>query len=454
MTIDMRERLREASSTIETSRPLLDAARTSGRRRLARRRVTIASVTIAAVAVGAALVPGQWNRLTNVIPTSGASDPLGVYWRDTPTGDLALDSSFTSAALSAWTNGLSTAPDADRGVFDDLRGSAVVVWAGMTPAGPAAVVAQRAYLHRHANIALDHEGIQTLLGFVGPGTNDKPTLFSDSYAAPGSTAGRQVGGSVTADNRTFVILETDEALAVSRHWLYSDNGTRRDWAPIKFHDGAASVSVDGAATADDLRFAQLPFGGFDDIRFVSVAGTMQSTLIGSGEGALTWPFEKVIPLNGSQTWPTTGDAASDLDAIAAVVQPLLESRVANGSFSSGGTSFKIAGQLPDSHHVAVVQFQIDSDPVHVWAVITDSTGRNPQLIHGGVADPSAALPVHIRLPDGQGWVVAAYGSTLRYRVAGGQWVDVGSDAALLPAGATDVEVSTKSGLRTTVSLAG
>jgi hypothetical protein len=69
-----------------------------------------------------------------------------------------------------------------------------------------------------------------------------------------------------------------------------------------------------------------------------------------------------------------------------------------------------------------------------------------------VLNHSEALPVRLRVPDGQGWVVAHYGAQLQYRAsADGAWQDAGSDAALLPDNAAQVQV-TKNGNATVVNL--
>ncbi|WP_162788463.1 hypothetical protein [Amycolatopsis albispora] len=54
-------------------------------------------------------------------------------------------------------------------------------------------------------------------------------------------------------------------------------------------------------------------------------------------------------------------------------------------------------------------------------------------------DPAAALPVRLRLPDGQGWVVAAKGARLDYRTGEAREGDF-ADAALIPDAATQVQI--------------
>jgi hypothetical protein len=57
----------------------------------------------------------------------------------------------------------------------------------------------------------------------------------------------------------------------------------------------------------------------------------------------------------------------------------------------------------------------------------------------------------MKLPDGQGWVVADRGATLRQRTGDGPWQAAGRDAALLPAAANEVEV-TRPGMSPVASL--
>jgi hypothetical protein len=48
------------------------------------------------------------------------------------------------------------------------------------------------------------------------------------------------------------------------------------------------------------------------------------------------------------------------------------------------------------------------------------------------------VPVRVRLSDGQGWLVSARGAALSYRIGPAARVEAGTDAALLPAGVTQV----------------
>ncbi|BCB83233.1 hypothetical protein [Phytohabitans suffuscus] len=54
-------------------------------------------------------------------------------------------------------------------------------------------------------------------------------------------------------------------------------------------------------------------------------------------------------------------------------------------------------------------------------------------------------PRRLRLPAGQGTLVAAPHAALQHRAGGGRWHDAGRNAALLPATATEVRVTPAAG---------
>ena len=61
-------------------------------------------------------------------------------------------------------------------------------------------------------------------------------------------------------------------------------------------------------------------------------------------------------------------------------------------------------------------------------------------------DAGATLPVRVRLPDEQGWVVANLSATVRWRVGGGEWTSAVHSAALVPdEPGAQVEITTPDG---------
>lgn len=97
-----------------------------------------------------------------------------------------------------------------------------------------------------------------------------------------------------------------------------------------------------------------------------------------------------------------------------------------------------AGNTPAGQAAVVVQ-QAYLHPHEQLPPGAADTLRTLVGLVGDVINRNVPLPVRYRLPDGQGWLVAAYGKALSYRTDG-DWHDVGRDAALLPDNATQVRV--------------
>ncbi|MDO3700951.1 hypothetical protein Q3W71_04560 [Micromonospora sp. C28SCA-DRY-2] len=109
----------------------------------------------------------------------------------------------------------------------------------------------------------------------------------------------------------------------------------------------------------------------------------------------------------------------------------------------------VYGATPDGRRLLLRTIQYDDDPARVIALL--ARGDAPfQAAASGFADWTAPLPVRLRLPDGQGILIAAEGAALSYRVGAGRWQDAGRNAALLPAGATEVRVTAPDGETATV----
>lgn len=121
------------------------------------------------------------------------------------------------------------------------------------------MVSQQAFLHEHENIQLDKEGIATLVGFVGPGS-DGPTLVCDSYPAPGVPA--DVGCLLGPAGEVLLALDRDEPLGLSTGWDYRPDGrARRTWVPLVFRDGVSVTRLPKGSDPATLRVAHLPFRG-------------------------------------------------------------------------------------------------------------------------------------------------------------------------------------------------
>jgi hypothetical protein len=183
---ELQQRLLTSVEEVDAPSDLVHRARQGGAKRLRRRWfTTIAAVTVSMAAVAGVAVAGQdllpW-RNDQVMPAAvpGPGDPYGFLMNRPTKGDLAGDQSYLDQVVSTWEKSHAKSPGQSRGIFDDLRGKPKVAWAGQTPGGKAAIVVQQSYLHNHADIHLDQEGLYTLIGFVGEGADGSPTLVADS----------------------------------------------------------------------------------------------------------------------------------------------------------------------------------------------------------------------------------------------------------------------------------
>jgi hypothetical protein len=397
--------------TIDLTAPptLLHDARTGGHKRQQRRRVLLAVATVTAlVATG--------YGVTTLRSEPSMTRFAGPLFDGSTHGDLAGDTAYRAAALDAWTHSHETSANRSRGIFDDLRGTPRVVWAGTTPVGRAAVVAQDAYLHHHGDIQLDHEGIYQLLGFIGPGPGGEPRVVGDTYPSPDGL--RETAWYVDSGRTVIAAVGEDGTPGLSHGWTYAADGVAsRDYVPMTDADGVALGDV---RAGDRPSVAILPYRAFTDA-VVILGGPEPRT------DAPRLPWKGVRRLNGAQQ-PASASGFP-------VLSRLLDERRSGAAFQVRGGFWSVVANS-DGHTVLVGELGLDDDPTRAYAVVDGRT-----VIDGGFIDENATLPVQVRLPDQLGTVVARYGAKLAYRDAKGVLVDAGRDAALIPASVTQVQVS-------------
>jgi len=165
---DLRERMRHDVDDIVAPADLVERARRGGARRVRRRIARLAASATAVVAVtGAIAVPALRSHTTNsgVAPASGFGtttpyqahvlpstspltpapwpivfgDPYRFLLQGNTRGDLARDTKFLGQAVVAW-RALTDSPTSTG--EDPWPGAPKVYWAGTTPAGKAAIIAQ------------------------------------------------------------------------------------------------------------------------------------------------------------------------------------------------------------------------------------------------------------------------------------------------------------------------
>ncbi|MEU4396076.1 hypothetical protein [Kribbella sp. NPDC023855] len=444
---ELKERLGATVDGIEAPADLVHRVRTGGARRLRRRRFASLTATALSLVVlgGAGLVgPDLLDRSDQVQPAkSVVTDPYGFLLKGSTRGDLAKDSAYLRQVVEIWNKSHATSANADRGIFNDLRGEARVAWAGQTPGGKAAIVVQRAYLHPHDNIQLEGEGIQTLVGYVAEDAAGKQTLIADSYPAPGS--GLDLAFVTGGRTKALVVMDpTGGDFGFSPERIYTPGGSTRKYEPLKFKDGVSVLGLPADVNLDGLRVSALPATTPQARAFEIRDNRPPLTAIPDNR---LWKNPEPV----YATWPMT-DGADD------------QAKTANDDFLKAldsvsdphayGTAMSLwvgYGVTANGSRVLLGEQALDEDPTHIYAVLRSPDGKQT-VVQGGVPDPKAALPVSIKLPDGQGWAVAQMKAELSYRYGDGAWSAPRKDTTLVPAG-QDAEVRiTLNGKTKTVSL--
>ncbi|MFI6680515.1 hypothetical protein [Kribbella sp. NPDC050470] len=429
---ELKQRLSAGVDDVEAPSDLLDRARLGGARRLRRRRfLALTAGTLAVAAVGGVTVtaPAVLDRLQDP-PAASAPVAADLYsfLMKTPTrGDLADDQAYLEEVLTAWRTSHRKSPNYDRGIFDHLQGNPQVYWAGNTPGGRVAIVAEHSYLRHHDNIQLDKEGVYTLVGFVVDGKDGKPTMLADSYPAPG--AGLMTGMVATkGDTKALVVLDTGKKAGWSAGRTHGeDGGTSREYTPLQFKDGVSVVELPRDADLADLSISGLPANG-EAYQGIVNGGVEAAKPEQNPDDRRQWS-----DFTDLETWPMTAGA----DTLGTVATNRFETAldaVTEKNYYTLGHSFWVAyGVTANGSSVYMGEQQIDNDPTRVYAVLEPKAGKRT-IVPGGVPDGNSPLPVSVRLPAGQGWAVARKGANLSYRYDGGAWSTPRTNAVLVPAG--------------------
>ncbi|WP_432884036.1 hypothetical protein ACQPYH_43070 [Kribbella sp. CA-245084] len=443
---ELKQRLSADVDSVEAPPDLLDRARAGGARRLRRRRflaagaIALTSVVVGGVAITA---PTMLDHRSDppVASTPGEGDPYAFLMNGPTRGDLAGDATYLKQVLEAWRSSHGNSINHDRGIFNHLQGDAKVAWASNTPGGRAAIVVENSDLRNHSDVQLYHEGVAALVGYVIDGKDGKPAVIGDDYPVPGSS--QQTAFVVGKDGtKALVVLQMPgKQIGLSLGRTYAEDGSvKRTYTPLTFHDRVAVVKLPAGQKDDDLRINRMPGTAFSYLAVLYTGPTVMETPDNrlwsdfAQEGDGLWAMT-----DGANTLRTKANEVFN-DAIGKVSDPN-----ANGTASSIWTGY---GVTADGTAVYIGEQALDNDPTHVYAVLKPKTGKL-RIVHGGVPEASAALPVAIKLPDNQGWAVARKDAQLSYRYDGGTWNPARSNALLVPAG-KHAEVKVEAGGRTDV----
>ncbi|MEH1124385.1 hypothetical protein [Micromonospora sp. CPCC 206061] len=433
----------DATDRLRLAPDFADRVVRGGRRRVRRARVQGVALAVAvAMAGGGATV--AWRDATAgpaVVADYRLLQPTG--------GDLAGDARVIEQVVRAWRDGLRHSESGD-GAVAALRGEPHVYWAGTTKGGPAAVVVQAGA--RRDRVAM--------AGLVATDPVSKEfRLVGEESVAHGVSWVYAFG----PEDRTLLAVDPGVPLYISMAPVTGPDGkVSRDWRRMSTMDGVALAEVPAGGDPRDVRVLarQAPPAarerdpaGLHPVREASqyveqavarggpVPAYLPINPTRADSAGLSWENRSVDgPTRVGRPTQVTDDGGILLRAVgeSGYVDPLIEIH--------GSGRWEVVAGLPDGRTALLSEIFGASDPALVFAVLLDATGAVDAVIPGGAADRDAPVPVRVRLPDGQGWIVAAYGSSLAYRTAGGAWVEVGQDAALLPDTAAEVRAVTAGGV--------
>jgi hypothetical protein len=167
-------------------------------------------------------------------------------------GDLATDTAYLDQVLTAWRSLTPESAVRGPGVITTLLGEPNVYWAGNTPAGRLAIVAQHFEAHPEANFKLGMEGVYTLVSFVADDNKGAPSANAVLYPLP---AGGRIPSYVLSKGGTNVLVTPDVGQPAG--WSAgADAKGRHQYTPLRFKDGVSVLVL--PASVDPAKLSVLP----------------------------------------------------------------------------------------------------------------------------------------------------------------------------------------------------
>ena len=351
-----------------------------------------------------------------------------MAWRllDRPTlGDLAGDQAYLAQVVEAWRRAAVVIPR--------LVGEPHVVWAGSTPAGPAAYVVQR--FDQQTPPGDMRQDVVT--AFMEPTPHGPRPLLIEGLALDQQDNSSQAALLGPARD-VLLVLDTGRPALFSPGYRYEADGRiTRESRPVRFGNGAAVLRVPSQRKKITVAVWRTAGGGRDEITIVNAGAILFPDTEQGGQPPEPPKLTRVLP-DAERSWGDDPPAALEKIDLHTALAPYT---LRWGAVRTGQAPVLSAyGTTPDGRRLLIRTLQCYDDPVRAVALLA----RDPEpfrAVAGTLTDAASPLPIRLRLPDGQGVFVAAEGATLRYRVSGGRWRPAGRHAALLPVQATEVEVA-------------
>ncbi|WP_428964347.1 hypothetical protein [Micromonospora fluostatini] len=430
----LRRALAVAAQEVRPTPDLLHRVRHGGRRRVRRRRVLAGAVSVLLLAGGATGVV-RLHRPPAVAPLTGVADLL----LDQPTrGDLADDRDWLDEVLATYERTRDDSPVHGLGLTDRPAGEPHVTWAGTTPAGPAAAVVQRMWSR--------HDRPSAFIRFIGTDAAGKPEpVGSDVFGPPQEPFGWDSRAFLTGPDRdVLVVLDVGDEVEWSPQRVYhSDRVTRTDWRPVRFSDGAAVVQVPPQRDRYPLAIRD---GSGTHLKI----GNLTDPEVVPDDPGLNWrtPPNAGVPASQPALFPVEPYGAGlDLEQVRQLLGCDNPRAGDDPPFSIGSVADWMAyGRTPAGEMFVAGDLRLGGDPVRTVVCIRPVVAATHPVdgevirVYGEEVDPTAVLPVRVRLPGDRGWLVARKDAALSYLDDDGRWQPAGRHAALLPPGATRARV--------------
>jgi hypothetical protein len=358
-------------------------------------------------------------------------------------GELAGDQAFLTEVVTAWRDGLSVAPAAASGDYDDRLGDPHVYWAGNTPAGRAAIVLQE--------IQVDDSEVakRTVEGLVAIDPDDGKLKLVSTQARGEGQLGMTDFYKFGADDATLLVVDEGTPLYYTHEFAHpglvtGDMTPEIEWHTVQATDGVALVSIPAGKVFPTVAYqGNQPSSAID---WATLSPTFFDTGIATASRFLAARLADPDFRTSFLPWTEAWQIGTPLDLSPAECAARLGETLENPGLprSDYEGQWGILAALPDGRQVALREQQSrDGGPQLVGMIQKDVGGGESigTVIHGGAIDRNAVLPVKYRVPEGGGWIVAQRGQTLSYRTTPeGQWQDAGKDSALLPDNAVEVKV--------------
>ncbi|WP_086819302.1 hypothetical protein [Allokutzneria sp. NRRL B-24872] len=437
--------LRHAVTDVDAPPGFTDRVLVGGRRRRFRRRAGMATAAAAVTVLVGGLAASTPTWLAGPDSTTPADSRMSEPTR----GDLAKDAAFLDKVLDRWrSEALATLSRAgDRG--EDcwaFTKPAHVYWAGTTPAGPAALVIQPS-VTTPETCPMIVQGSPTWLGLVANGREDGATHVLKMVAGGASSTSPEVFA-FGPGAATLIATEASGAKVVSPRVEVGPDGKKsRRVQPLEFRDGVAVHQMEAGT------YVEREFAVSSEVPDEQGRTTKRSLWI---TDATHDHFTRRPQLDWPHLRGDLGGSALDDPGRRRLIWNALQQSGMTDPFSpnidggDSGGNWMIFAALPDGRTVAVTERFGDSAS-RLYAILLPGSREAQEklvrgekvphtVVYGGKNDVRAGY-VKLRLPDQQGWIVASYRASLKYRIGEQDWVSVQGDAALLPASATHVEIT-------------